>query len=75
MSLPAEAKSYHERPQRATAATARDVVTTRTLSQLDRAIIGTWPAAVAPRESVAVLARAFVADDLEATRHERGLPD
>jgi hypothetical protein len=49
------------------------------------AIVGTWPAAFAPRraqrlgfaphESLVELVRAFVADDLDATRHERGLPD
>jgi nucleoside-diphosphate-sugar epimerase len=49
------------------------------------AIVGTWPAAFAPvrahhlgfapHESLVDLVRAFVADDLEATRHERGLPD
>jgi nucleoside-diphosphate-sugar epimerase len=49
------------------------------------AIVGTWPAAFAPvraqhlgftpHESLVELVRAFVADDLEATRHERGLPD
>jgi nucleoside-diphosphate-sugar epimerase len=49
------------------------------------AIVGTWPAAFAPvragrlgfaaHESLEELVRAFVADDLEATRHERGLPD
>ena len=49
------------------------------------AIVGTWPAAFAPvrahrlgfapHESLVDLVRAFVDDDLEATRHERGLPD
>jgi D-erythronate 2-dehydrogenase len=49
------------------------------------AIVGTWPAAFAPvraqllgfapHESLVELVRAFVADDLEVTRHERGLPD
>jgi len=49
------------------------------------AIVGTWPACFAPRraqrlgfaphESLVELVRAFVADDLEVTRHERGLPD
>jgi nucleoside-diphosphate-sugar epimerase len=49
------------------------------------AIVGTWPAAFAPvragrlgfapHEPLEDLVRAFVADDLEATRHERGLPD
>jgi D-erythronate 2-dehydrogenase len=49
------------------------------------AIVGTWPAAFAPvrarqlgfapHESLVELVRAFVADDMEATRHERGLPD
>jgi nucleoside-diphosphate-sugar epimerase len=49
------------------------------------AIVGTWPAAFdpvralrlgfAPHESLVELVRAFVADDLDATRHERGLPD
>jgi nucleoside-diphosphate-sugar epimerase len=49
------------------------------------AIVGTWPSAFAPvrahrlgfapHESLVELVRAFVADDLEATRHERGLPD
>jgi len=49
------------------------------------AIVGTWPAAFAPvrarrlgfapHESLVELVRAFVADDLEATRHDRGLPD
>jgi nucleoside-diphosphate-sugar epimerase len=49
------------------------------------AIVGTWPAAFAPvragplgfaaHEPLVDLVRAFVADDLEATRHERGLPD
>ena len=49
------------------------------------AIVGTWPAAFdparalrlgfAPHETLVELVRAFVADDLEATRHERGLPD
>jgi len=49
------------------------------------AIVGTWPAAFAPvraqrlgfapHESLVDLVRAFIADDLEATRRERGLPD
>ena len=49
------------------------------------AIVGTWPAAFdpvralrlgfAPHETLVELVRAFVADDLDATRHERGLPD
>jgi nucleoside-diphosphate-sugar epimerase len=49
------------------------------------AIVGTWPAAFVPararnlgfatHESVVELVRTFVADDLESTRHERGLPD
>jgi nucleoside-diphosphate-sugar epimerase len=49
------------------------------------AIVGTWPAAFAPvrarrlgfapHESLVELVRAFIADDLDATRHERGLPD
>jgi D-erythronate 2-dehydrogenase len=49
------------------------------------AIVGTWPAAFAParatrlgfapHESLVELIGAFIADDLEATRHERGLPD
>src|SRR5271165_413921 len=49
------------------------------------AIVGTWPAAFAPvrarrlgfaaHESLVELVRAFVADDLAATRHDRGLPD
>ncbi len=49
------------------------------------AIVGTWPArftaaralrlGFAPHEPLVELVRAFVADDLEATRHERGLPD
>jgi nucleoside-diphosphate-sugar epimerase len=49
------------------------------------AIVGTWPAAFdpvrarrlgfAPHESLVDLVRAFIADDLEATRHERVLRD
>jgi nucleoside-diphosphate-sugar epimerase len=49
------------------------------------AIVGTWPAAFAPvraqrlgfapHESLVDLVRAFIADDLETTRRERGLPD
>jgi len=49
------------------------------------AIVGTWPAAFAPvraqrlgftpQESLVDLVRAFIADDLETTRRERGLPD
>lgn len=49
------------------------------------AIVGTWPGAFdplrahglgfAPHEKLADLVRAFVEDDLDATRHERGLPD
>jgi nucleoside-diphosphate-sugar epimerase len=49
------------------------------------AIVGTWPAAFAPvraqrlgftpHESLVELVQAFVADDLQATRRERGLPD
>jgi nucleoside-diphosphate-sugar epimerase len=49
------------------------------------AIVGTWPAAFAPlraqrlgfapHESLVELVRAFIEDDLEVTRHERGLPD
>ena len=49
------------------------------------AIVGTWPGAFeplrarrlgfAPHETLVDLVRAFVEDDLVATRHERGLPD
>jgi nucleoside-diphosphate-sugar epimerase len=49
------------------------------------AIVGTWPGAFeplrahrlgfAPHEGLVDLVRAFVEDDLVATRHERGLPD
>jgi D-erythronate 2-dehydrogenase len=49
------------------------------------AIVGAWPAAFAPvraqrlgfapHESLIDLVRAFIADDVEPTRHERGLPD
>lgn len=49
------------------------------------AIVGTWPAAFdpvrahrlgfAPHEKLVDLVRAFVTDDLQATRRERGLPD
>jgi nucleoside-diphosphate-sugar epimerase len=48
-------------------------------------VVSTWPAAFAPvraqrlgftpHESLIDLVRAFIADDLEPTRHERGLPD
>ncbi len=48
-------------------------------------IVGTWPGAFdpvrarrmgfAPHEKLVDLVRAFVADDLEVTRRERGLPD
>jgi D-erythronate 2-dehydrogenase len=49
------------------------------------AIVSTWPAAFAPlraqrlgfsaHEALTDLVQAFVEDDLQATRHERGLPD
>jgi len=49
------------------------------------AIVGTWPGAFdplrasrlgfAPHEKLVDLVRAFIEDDLLATRHERGLPD
>ena len=49
------------------------------------AIVGTWPGAFdplrasrlgfAPHENLVDLVRAFIEDDLLATRHERGLPD
>src|SRR5271165_1769375 len=89
--VPAHFAAWIASPRRATewllhAATLDSAALVRPAEDHDiAAIVGTWPAAFAPvrarrlgfaaHESLVELVRAFVADDLAATRHDRGLPD